>query len=116
MGVYKGKTRQITQDKQKFITAQVIFARIKGAVFIFAFFKYASDCIITEIPPKPQIKLHRGKAKKLFFRVEIILSPCVHSKIPKVKPFAKTFSPRKREKRSMIGDKIPSENKTLVKR
>ena len=88
------------------MTALKSLAFTKGAVFIFAFFKYATDCIITESPPNPQINADSGIVSVFKVQVDKIFSPLVLSISPKASAFALSKSPKIIEKRLIIGDKI----------
>ena len=68
------------------ITAESILDRIKGAVFIFAFFKNAVHCNITDSPPKPHINPHTGKVNREMPSAEIVFNATVHSNNPTVNP------------------------------
>lgn len=106
----------------KFKAAAVIFARINGAVFIFAFFAKAKDCVMIESPPKPQMLAVTGNAKKDMPDDDKILIPLVHSKSPIKSPFERFSSLVNKVNRRARGDKIlrskitsvKSENKAIV--
>ena len=89
--------RQIIKQNNEFKTALSNFESKNGAVFIFAFFKYATDCIIIESPLAPQIKAQSGKQTPP--NKDKVFNPCVHSKSPKTKPFAILSLPKMSEKR-----------------
>ena len=85
------------------MTAHKSFAFINGAVFIFAFFKYATDCIIIERPPNPQIKAQSGSVSVLIGSVDKIFKPCVLSIRPKASAFAVSKFPNKSASKFIIG-------------
>ena len=85
------------------MTALKSLAFIKGAVFIFAFFKYAIDCIITESPPNPQIKADREMVRAFMFVADKSFNPLVLSIRPKVSAFAVSRFPKKRLNKLIIG-------------
>ena len=70
-----------------------------GAVFIFAFFKNASDWQMIESPPNPQIPPAIGKAIGLF-NCANSFSPPVHSSPPEIMTLKIPFIGKKQNKTS----------------
>ena len=100
----------------KLIKAASTFPKRRGAVFIFADFKKAIDCIITDSPPNPQIKLAIGNVKKVIFVENSIFNPLVLSRSPTASDFDCASFLKIREKRVTSGDKILKSNRICVKK
>ena len=101
--------------KQKFKTAESVLASTKGAVFIFAFFKNAIDCIMTEIPPNPHINAVIGRENKPILQFAIACAPLVHSNNPKTIPSEIEVLLKIPFKRLIIGVKILRVTKISVR-
>ena len=103
-------------DTEVTFTADVTLDKRNGAVFIFAFFKYARDCAKTENPPNPHKLAQIGKVKSVLPFTESVFKPLVHSNKPKVIDFEVFSLPVIFVSKKIKGLSMPSDNKTSVKR
>ena len=99
----------------KFITAEIIFDKINGAVFIFALFSCAIDCAITDKPPNPHKAAAIGNVKRVGLLKDKVFSARVHSNMPYDMLSEMASSLVKRFKNSINGVKILSDISASVK-
>ena len=88
----------------------------KGAVFIFAFFKYDIDWVSMQSPPNPQVVAAIGNVKSVILSFANALSPRVHSINPSDNPFPIEALLKITEKKLITGLINPVFNKISERR